>query len=124
MTPHIPDDNNQPHGAEHVRAVLTADQVRAIRRRVRAGEHYPPLAIEYGVVVQTIHKAATGETWRRTVTDEAPIGSVDRRGWTPADDAYLADHPNEPVKAIAVALDRSVSAVKVRRSRLGVIRRA
>lgn len=68
-TPH----ENQADVARHGRrcqgeavhnAVLTAREVREIRRRISAGERNPPLARAYGVSVSTIHLIRHNRIWR------------------------------------------------------------
>ena len=44
-------------------AVLTEDDVRAIRKRISAGERNRPLAEDYGVSISTIHLIRHNKTW-------------------------------------------------------------
>lgn len=52
------------HGERNASAVLTADQVAIIRRRLANGERRASLAREYGVAHATIDAIYKGKTWR------------------------------------------------------------
>ncbi len=56
-------------GERHPQAILTAEQVLAIRRRRAAGEALVPLAEEFGVSFQTISKVARGQRWGYLLLD-------------------------------------------------------
>lgn len=56
-------------GVEHVQHKLTDDQVREIRRRVRAGERQTAVALEFGVCSQFVSQLVRGLR-RAYVTDE------------------------------------------------------
>jgi len=58
--------NAQPIGAQHGRAKLTDDQVRAIRARYWSAERptQPSLAMEYGVSDSTISLIVRNKHWR------------------------------------------------------------
>jgi hypothetical protein len=54
----------QPTGARHVNAKLTAAQATEIRKRYTAGELQVPLAKEYGVSQRAISLVVRGETYK------------------------------------------------------------
>ena len=53
-----------PHGEAHWATPLTADDVRAIRRRYAAGEYGKDLAVEYGVGRTAISHIVNRIVWR------------------------------------------------------------
>jgi DNA invertase Pin-like site-specific DNA recombinase len=54
----------RPRGEKHLRAVLTAERVSEIRRRVAAGEGTNRIAREYGVSPTCITHIVYRRTWR------------------------------------------------------------
>ncbi len=77
-----PTATERARGERHALAVLTNEIVVAIRRRVRAGESYRSLAVEYGTDKSQISKAARGETWAH-VTEPVVTDAPARAGLTP-----------------------------------------
>jgi hypothetical protein len=58
---------------------LTKQLVIEARRRVRAGETFTSLALEFGCSLSALHKAVRGETWA-LLTEEPPVEKGEGRG--------------------------------------------
>ena len=116
-----PPDRHQAAGEAHYRAGLTAAGVAAIRRRVAAGETLTAIHADFPRVGwSALQKAAAGTSWKGVEGARPVAGRLPR--WTPEQDAYLREHAAEPDAELAAALRRSVTAMKVRRTRLGLTR--
>lgn len=71
------DTPRRARGEGHGRARLTADDVRAIRRRARPGR-FSALAREYGVSVETVSHIHHRRTWRHLPEDEGGESGIER----------------------------------------------
>lgn len=61
--------NNDPRGERHPKAKLTADDVRAIRAALAAGEGYRKLGTRYGVSRQSIADIKHGRHWNHVAQE-------------------------------------------------------
>lgn len=72
--PEITTEQNRKNlrGGEHHFQKITPDDVRAIRRRLRAGELQVDIAPAYGLTKGAISQIATGRTWAWVLDDPEP----------------------------------------------------
>ena len=67
-------------GKMNPQAKLTEDDVRDIKRRLRAGQMQTDIAAQYGVWQSAIQKISSGESWRHIVGPSLGAAAIERAG--------------------------------------------